>query len=250
MRDRYANLKQGLAGAWIPSLGATGSLLLDRSGNGYHGVINPNISWVASGDGVSLDSNGTTGYRTTVDVTSGPLKLMLENNWTIGCWHLSRQGSVSHVLFAVESYGYFYFYPSETYTTMRIYWGTVNFTISSSTVETAQNKWVHSAVTYDRASETAYFYRNGVFSNSVTSSARGSSDVISKISFLGGDLNQNYDAQFDDMRCYTRTLTAPEIAQLALRRRIGFEPIRRRQYKAPPPPPPFTPTLSSFFMVA
>jgi hypothetical protein len=58
MISRYASLRQGLVGAWCPSLGASGFRLIDRSGYGNHGTLtnmDPGTDWVASGGKGALD---------------------------------------------------------------------------------------------------------------------------------------------------------------------------------------------------
>jgi hypothetical protein len=60
MISRYASLRQGLVGAWCPSLGASGFRLIDRSGNN-HGVLtnmDPGTDWVPSGGKLALDFDG------------------------------------------------------------------------------------------------------------------------------------------------------------------------------------------------
>ena len=61
MADRYASLKQGLVGAWIPSISGSGLLLPDLSGRGNNGVLT-NMGpedWVASEGGRALDFDGS-----------------------------------------------------------------------------------------------------------------------------------------------------------------------------------------------
>ena len=65
MISRYASLRQGLVGAWCPSLGASGFRLIDRSGYGNHGTLtnmDPGTDWVASGGKGALDFDGVNDY--------------------------------------------------------------------------------------------------------------------------------------------------------------------------------------------
>jgi hypothetical protein len=62
MINRYASLRQGLVGAWCPSLGASGFRLIDRSGYGNHGTLtnmDPGTDWVPSGGKLALDFDGS-----------------------------------------------------------------------------------------------------------------------------------------------------------------------------------------------
>lgn len=61
----YTSLRNGLVGAWCPSLGASGYKLLDRSGYGNHGTLtnmDAGTDWVASGSGLALDFDGSNDY--------------------------------------------------------------------------------------------------------------------------------------------------------------------------------------------
>ena len=65
MITRYASLRQGLVGAWCPSLGASGYRLIDRSGNNNHGTLtnmDPGTDWIPSGGKLALDFDGTDDY--------------------------------------------------------------------------------------------------------------------------------------------------------------------------------------------
>ena len=63
MADRYASLKQGLVGAWIPSISGSGWLWPDLSGRGNNGSLtNMDASdWVSSQYGRALDFDYATG---------------------------------------------------------------------------------------------------------------------------------------------------------------------------------------------
>lgn len=55
-------LRDGLVGAWCPSLGPTASTLLDRSGRNNHGTLinmDQSADWVQSGGAGALDFDGT-----------------------------------------------------------------------------------------------------------------------------------------------------------------------------------------------
>ena len=59
---RYASLRQGLVGAWCPSLGASGFRLIDRSGYNNHGTLtnmDPATDCVPASGKVALDFDGT-----------------------------------------------------------------------------------------------------------------------------------------------------------------------------------------------
>ena len=64
MPERYASLKQGLVGCWIPSVSGSGLLLPDVSGRGNHGTLTNMASddWVSAQYGRALDFDGTDDY--------------------------------------------------------------------------------------------------------------------------------------------------------------------------------------------
>jgi hypothetical protein len=63
-RHEYPSLRQGLVGAWCPSLGASGLSLIDRSGRGTHGTITGITSPWGPFAGVPAFSTGGTGVAT------------------------------------------------------------------------------------------------------------------------------------------------------------------------------------------
>ena len=59
------SLTGGIIGCWSPSLGATGYLLRDVSGQNNHGTLtnmDPGTDWVASEKGLALDFDGSNDY--------------------------------------------------------------------------------------------------------------------------------------------------------------------------------------------
>ena len=99
MINRYASLRQGLVGAWCPSVQRCGSgfTLPDLSGYGNHGTLtnmDPGTDWVASGSGLALDFDGSNDYVTTGLSFSGASKLIISawifrpsstSNFYVGC---------------------------------------------------------------------------------------------------------------------------------------------------------------------
>ena len=58
-------LWDGLVGAWMPSLGPSGSTLMDISGRGNHGTLtnmDPATDWVPGPNGYALDFDGTNDF--------------------------------------------------------------------------------------------------------------------------------------------------------------------------------------------
>ena len=85
MINRYASLRQGLVGAWCPSLGASGFRLIDRSGYGNHGTLtnmDPGTDWVLSGGKGALDFDGVNDT-----VSLGTSSRLTPASITFSCWY-------------------------------------------------------------------------------------------------------------------------------------------------------------------
>ena len=72
LRTEHSSLRQGLVGAWCPSLGASGLSLIDRSGRGRHAafVAPSSGQFVGSTRGLAVSFNGSTQYAQTT-IASG-----------------------------------------------------------------------------------------------------------------------------------------------------------------------------------
>ena len=85
MISRYASLRQGLVGAWCPSLGASGYRLIDRSGYNHGTLTNmdPGTDWVASGSGLALDFDGS---NDSINITTNLSGVITSKQYTVCCW--------------------------------------------------------------------------------------------------------------------------------------------------------------------
>ena len=98
MADRYASLKQGLVGCWIPSISGSGLLLPDLSGRGNNGALtNMDASdWVSSQYGRALDFDGV---NDEVRITLNSLANTFNSNlFSFALWANVRSFSNSPVL--------------------------------------------------------------------------------------------------------------------------------------------------------
>lgn len=88
------SLLDGLVGAWVPALGPTAGVLLDRSAYSNHGTLtnmDPSTDWQASGGGWCLDFDGSNDY-----VPCGTrINALLANHLTFAVW--ARFDNVSSV---------------------------------------------------------------------------------------------------------------------------------------------------------
>jgi hypothetical protein len=237
-RYEYPSLRQGLVGCWVPSLGASGLSLIDRSGRGNHAALTNMAgqdNWRASGSGVALNFDGANDF---VLGTSS-------NGFPVGS--AARSLSVWFKMSA-NSNAEFISYGGNTFSGCRfaLYRDTttgVGVEISGSGAASAwtyDNLWHHLATTYDASATNATacsVFLDGV-RMSVTTSASGVTINTVKTpvtigAISGATSSYNLNGQIDDARIYSRALTAPEIRLLASRRGIGLQAQPTRHASLP-----------------
>jgi hypothetical protein len=228
-RHEHSSLRQGLVGCWVPSLGASGLTLIDRSGRNNHGTLTNmggQDNWRASGSGVALNFDGANDF---VLGTSS-------NGFPVGS--AARSLSVWFKMSA-NSNAEFIAYGGNTFSGCRfaLYRDTttgVGVEISGSGAASAwtyDNLWHHLATTYDASANNATacsVFLDGV-RMPVTTSATGISINTVKTpvtigAISGATSSYNLNGQIDDARIYNRALTPAEIRLLASRRGIGLTP--------------------------
>jgi len=95
----YPGLWKGLVGAWVPSLGPTGSTLRDVSGYGNRGTLNGETAPIIGGNpkepGYVLDYDGTLDFVDFADHNS----LRFPNSFTFAAWvKTSASGALNDIL--------------------------------------------------------------------------------------------------------------------------------------------------------
>lgn len=253
-RQEYSSLRQGLVGAWCPSLGATGYTLLDRSGRGNHGTLTNmggQDNWRASRQGLAVTLDGTDDFISLGDAT----KFVLERTdvFSISAW--VKPDNVTGLAYAVvdksaaaapnRGWSVILFRRS-TLTASAVSLFLIN-TSNSNMIEVnspassiVPGAWQHIAASYEGNSSASgvQLYINGerqtktVITDNLTSTIANSS--VSPI--IGGRENglaQRFPGQLDDIRIYNRVLTQSEIRLLASRRGIGLTPLQDRGVSLP-----------------
>jgi hypothetical protein len=224
MISRYASLRQGLVGAWCPSLGASGFRLIDRSGYNNHGVLtgmDPGTDWVASGSGLALDFDGVNDY-----VDCGTVKAFPQNNWTLCAWAMLRVSSQRGIIATGTNAGtrtqiHMFFFNATT-----LSFRLVNDDHDISGLPNMLNNMQHISWTFN-ANNFGVCYLNGkqIGSKQYSGPFTGTTDF-----FLGrgqGPTNRLLDGQLDDIRLYSRALTPYEIQLLYTGGRgVGLAPER------------------------
>jgi hypothetical protein len=231
-RYEYPSLRQGLVGAWCPSLGASGLSLIDTSGRNAHGTLTNmggQNSWqpVAGAPAVTLD--GTNDFSLSSDRTG------LAGNvpWSVAFWlYSSATGGTVIYSGGGSSAGLGILVRLGSSGGMSYSGGTTNCSIGNAF---DSGKWTHGVFVYPGTviRETIY-YKNGVRLGTVSESPANAANVaanyVRQSVWLGSlsGTGQFLNGSLDDVRLYNRSLTPSEIRLLASRRGIGLSPLPDR----------------------
>jgi hypothetical protein len=232
MAERYASLKQGLVGAWIPSVSGSGLLLPDLSGRGNNGVLTNMAAddWVSSQYGRALDFDGSDDVaRVVLSAPTMP--------FSISCWALTRSDSLNQFALAfcrsAADDGQFSIrfagnVAGDPITCRQE--GDAGGAVGEATFSGfLPNQWYHVAAIF-RSNTYRQIYVNGVAGTESTTSITTPSVnrfAIGRFDRLNPAVPLN--GQVDDARVYSRELTESEIRLLASRPGIGLRQEQHRQ---------------------
>jgi hypothetical protein len=231
-RHEYPSLRQGLVGAWCPSLGASGLSLIDRSGRGSDGTHTGSMT--AAPGGLTLDLSGT---QSATLPSATPLYPSL-TSVTYSVWVRMRSFTNAYNALLetqtdatltnnyqftplIKSNGKLAVYVFQTTALQSNYDGTGAFTLST-------NEWYHLCFTFVGGVALAG-YVNGILDQTVSSpiaTLTASSGPVRIANSVFGTRTLN--GQLDDIRLYSRVITLAEIRLLASRRGIGLRPLPDR----------------------
>ena len=231
-RNEYSSLRQGLVGAWCPSLGASGYRLIDRSGKNAHGTLtnmDGQGNWRASGSGVALNFDGTNDYVTGSDRTG------LSGNapYTFSAWVYVTSAAAQGAIVYAGGTTFPLLLRVNTTRSLTINGGPPACSTAAAVVPLAA--WAHVAVVYlGTVVIESLVFVNGIQRTITQDSAPNGNVAINwnsanpiqfgarngPVGFLNG--------QLDDIRIYNRALTRAEILLLASRRGIGLTPLPDR----------------------
>ena len=236
-RYEYPSLRQGLVGAWCPSLGASGLTLIDRSGRGSHGTLvnmGGQQNWTPSGGAVSLQFDGSNDY---VTMGNSPAHDVFNGNCTISIWArvpwFPPAGSAPPPLLSkgyryVSSFNgvaiHYFEYVSVNY--FQCNFGASGTQNDTNCANVSANVWYHCVWQIDGATRRAYL--NGVLSDSRSHSAFVNSSTCDLMIGSQSASTPYLNGAIDDFRLYSRALTLAEIRLLASRRGIGLTPLPDR----------------------
>ena len=236
-----ANLRQGLVAAWIPSLGSTGYRLVDRVGSN-HGVLtnmDAGSDWVVSGGNLSLDFDGTNDFvTTTLNNIAGVINT---NVFTVQVWGYVRSFTNSPVIMSAganTSPGTDSLLIETNNTGSQLYIKSANATQALNgartyTLSTAlqTNQWCNIVFTKTATGDNGSLFVNGVLQTSFTGTLNTAVITASDSLILAAYTNflVSLNGQLDDIRIYSRALSATEISLLSKERGIGLQP-RPKQF--------------------
>jgi uncharacterized protein len=218
---KHQNLWQGCVGAWCPSVDRSRSTFLtdfsEQRNNGTLTNMDPGSDWVAAGNGVALDFDGTNDYVTLsrAPATTDPL--------AISCWFRVRDITAYRTLVCIASSSSntnYILIPLEL--TIQAGGGTTRVRPTNAVVA---NQWMHAAAVVNSANSVCYLDSNG------TTTATPTLPTINRGTigaFFAIGLDGYFNGQLDDVRVYNRALTTAEIRTLASRRGIAYETTRHR----------------------
>lgn len=225
MTDRYASLKQGLVGCWIPSISGSGLLLPDLSGRGNNGsLVGMDASdWVSSQYGRALDFDGSN------DRVNLGTQSLSNSARTVSGWMRLNATGINHALLdgsTDTSIGRGLHLRITNGNVLRFWNYDANANATGATV-LSSGIWYNVCGTFDGAT-TNRVYLNGVFDGSNTGDSTNS---VSGSFNIGASTLLNYftNGSIDDVRIYSRALSEPEIRLLATRPGIGLRQESHRQ---------------------
>ena len=235
MRFEHPSLRQGLVGAWCPSLGASGRSLIDRSGINNHATFTGSSYSFSRGVNVTGTTLATARYVPQID---------FDRTSTCTFSAFVSFASSTTMILAGNS-------PNAGNTGFEIQYvgGVVRFLLASNfssgnvlRVNTTNAVPVatvfHLGITYDGTGTAAgvnYFIDGSGVAKTVGFNALTGSTVTGSplLLFRRSDATLPFTGTLDDFRIYNRALTPPEIRLLASRRGIGLVPLPDRAVSMP-----------------
>lgn len=236
-RQEFSSLRQGLVGAWCPSLGASGLSLIDRSGRGNHGTLNNmegQDNWRASDSGVALTFDGTNDYAL-APINPSLFRASAALSMWVKCdsatpTSLATSGIIETDSTQQRATHYPYTDGVCYFATFRPSPSRVSF---SPLASVSRTKWHSVVVTTDGT--TYSVYQNGLvaYSGSALSTVTIATSIWLGSSNSNGSVQVYFGGQMDDIRIYNRALAPAEIRLLASRPGIGLSPLADRGASLP-----------------
>ena len=206
-----------IVGRWVPSAGATGPRLVDRSGRSNHGTwTTAGIAWEASGGKLALSSPGNPNFADIPDAPQlNPTKQIAFSVW---CNTRVVASTFSYCLIAKASSVNAQPYPAfdirgaggNTWQ-LAIGIGATNRTISLGAM--IANEWTHLLFSYDGS--TLAGYRNGLLTGSLSVTGDlGTTTNPLRLFDNPGFTGRYSNALIDDITFFNTALTANEVREI------------------------------------
>jgi hypothetical protein len=234
----YPSLRQGLVGAWCPSLGATGYTLIDRSGYGKHAPLT-GFSWSAITNGNTISGNGTTAQAPVGDYPQFRLSQTTISAWikigtqgtALKCFFssYSQNTNVAGITVGINVGG-----ASQNKLSCAIgnntSSGPTGYNISSCAATVTDNVLHHVCVTVDSTGVIGFVVDGVSFATTKDAGTANTPMVFATVNYvtIGAEktaaaaIGKYWPGLLDDLRVYNRVLTPAEIRLLASRRGIGL----------------------------
>jgi len=226
----HANLREGLVGAWCPSIAGSGNLLPDLSGYGNHGTLTNMAAddWVSGQYGRALDFDGTDDFCN-LPFAAFPGSLP----FAFSCWFFATNINYQRELVNVTDTGSVDAAFRLLATNTGFMFAAQGDSLASSAASSSsqyQVGWNHAVACFVSASER-WVSLNGIRSSSNTDTRATNFALLDAVSLAA--LRRSsiiYTAtQIDDIRIYNRVPTDSEIRILASRPGIGLRQEQHRQ---------------------
>ena len=236
--DRYSSLRNGLVGAWCPSLQAGGGRLIDRSPYGSHPSLT-GFTWSGIHTGAAIQGNGTSSIASVGDSPRFRLTTATITGWI----RLPAQGTSIRAIFCSYSQntnvagialGVNIGNTSQNALAVVLGNNSSNFGIWQTSVNVCDNVLRSFACVIQGTA--AQFYINGVAATT-TNGFQNVAPGYAAANYVNIGTEQTSPTAFgkrwigllDDLRVYDRALTLAEIRLLASQRGIGLVPTRHRR---------------------
>lgn len=204
---KYPREWKHLVGYWS----LDGGVAVDNSGNGNNGSITGSPTTVAGVSGSALQFDGTNDWIDLAGLTLNGVSSLSYSVWF--CANSVQDGDI----IGPDGWGNdlvrLVYDSANTRFRATMRWGTdTSYNLYSSSITTSQ--WYHLVVTADIANSKFKFYVDGSLIDSVSIDSTGTYSNTNDYS-IGRDYDNAYvDGRIDEVRIYSKALTATEVEEL------------------------------------
>lgn len=211
----------GLVGYWSFNEGS-GTIATDFSGHGLAMVAHSfdSTSWVPGKLGKAVDFDGSVTYLDLATTDTANSSLDLTSAFTLSAWikphTFPTAGFYQTFIGKGAAGGNYYFEINGSGPNFDCGFGNASDLVDATGYIVKPEQWQHVVCTFNDAGDTIALYVNGVLvdsSNSITGTPTANNDSLT-IGAADAFPNQIVDASVDEVRIYSRALSASEVAKL------------------------------------